>query len=74
MPIESGGEMFYDVEELAGRLGIDEKTIRELIKEKKLRAENVEGTMCVSQRALRAFFEGDHGTAFCRRKKERDTP
>lgn len=66
MPIEIGGLELYDVEELSKTLGIQERTVRKLLKDGKLRGRKLAKKWYVSSESLRAYFsqpeprEADH--------------
>jgi len=70
MPIESNGEILYEVSELIQRLGIPKDTILSFIKKGTLKSQKIKKKTYVSQAELKAFFDGP-GKPFCRRKKQR---
>jgi len=70
MPIESDGEILYELSELIERLGIPRNTILSFIKDGTLKTIKVKKKTYVSQSELKAFFDGP-GKPFCRRKKQR---
>jgi len=56
MPKKLGDLELFDVEELAEQLGIQEKTIRKLLREGRLKGRKLARRWYVSSEALREYF------------------
>jgi len=56
MPIEVGDLKLYDVKELADLLSIQERTIRKLLKEGRLKARKLARKWYVSEDSLKEYF------------------
>jgi excisionase family DNA binding protein len=56
MPVSLGGLELYDVEELSEKLGIQERTVRKLLKDGKLRGRKLAKKWYVSSESLREYF------------------